>query len=214
MLQYEADLKMRGYVGDDIPSKSQININSVEDLDCFHEEILGVPLLLRVWAEHVIQNDLSQETQVQWEGDLALLVDTSHPMIRPELERALEQARKILQSRGSFCIQVDFGPAIDQWLKIAYPRPCCTLGSIRNHKALLFITNYDKPKNCFDCTAIWWLLLGPCWLVSAPCYKLYRNFKCVDIKICPDIAVVRRTVLPNGKIVEVTRCVRISSFER
>lgn len=48
---------------------SQININSVEDLDCFHEEILGVPLLLRVWAEHVIQNDLSQETQVQWEGE-------------------------------------------------------------------------------------------------------------------------------------------------
>ena len=39
--------------------------------------------------------------------DLALLVDTSHPMIRPELERALDQARKIIQSRGKFCIQVD-----------------------------------------------------------------------------------------------------------
>jgi len=41
-------------------------------------------------------------------GDLALLVDTSHPMIRPELERALEQARKILQARGKFCVQVSF----------------------------------------------------------------------------------------------------------
>eukprot|EP00914_Ancora_sagittata_P030845 GHVO01062191.1.p1 GENE.GHVO01062191.1~~GHVO01062191.1.p1 ORF type:complete len:118 (+),score=6.77 GHVO01062191.1:1154-1507(+) len=39
-------------------------------------------------------------------GDLALLVDTSHPMIRPELEKALDRSRKILQSRGKFCLQV------------------------------------------------------------------------------------------------------------
>ena len=40
-------------------------------------------------------------------GDLALLVDTSHPMIRPELENALEKARKILQARKRFCVQVN-----------------------------------------------------------------------------------------------------------
>ena len=39
-------------------------------------------------------------------GDLALLVDTSHPRIRPDLEKGIEQARKILQSRHLFCLQV------------------------------------------------------------------------------------------------------------
>ena len=43
-------------------------------------------------------------------------------------------------------------------------------------------------------------------IVDVALFQLYRNFKCVDIKICPDIAVVRRTILPSGKIVEVTRC--------
>ena len=54
---------------------------------------------------HVIMMVQLLTSDVTISGDLALLVDTSHPMIRPELERALEQARKILQSRGRFCIQ-------------------------------------------------------------------------------------------------------------
>ena len=50
-------------------SFSQINIHSVEDLDCFHEEILGVPLLLRVWAEFQ-RNDYvgSAQTDARFEG--------------------------------------------------------------------------------------------------------------------------------------------------
>jgi len=39
-------------------------------------------------------------------GDLALLVDTNHPMIHPEFERGLEWAKKALQANGSFCLQV------------------------------------------------------------------------------------------------------------
>ena len=35
-----------------------------------------------------------------------MLLDTSHPMVRPELERGLDRARKILQSQGKFCLQV------------------------------------------------------------------------------------------------------------
>lgn len=184
---------------------NQINVNSVEDLDSIHEELLGVPLLLRVWAEHQQQSDPSGGPVDKWEGDMALLLDTSHPMIRPELERALEQSRKILQSRGFFCVQIDLGPIISQWLKTAYPRGCCTVGSIRSHKARLFITNFKKPEHCFDCNAIWCLLLGPCWLFSAPCYKIYRRIKCKDIVIVPEISLVRRSILPNGKVVEITR---------
>ncbi|ELT89140.1 hypothetical protein CAPTEDRAFT_221772 [Capitella teleta] len=187
-------------------SESQINIHSVEDLDCFHEEILGVPLLLRIWAEFQ-RNDYvgSAQNDAKFEGDLALLVDTSHPMIRPELEKALDRSRKILQSRGKFCLQIDFGPAIDVWLKANYPQPCCTIGSIRPHKAQLYITNMGKPVHCFDCNALWCLFLGMCWMFSAPCYKIYRSIKCTDIIISPSPPIIRRTILPSGKIVEVTR---------
>lgn len=64
------------------------------------------------------------------------------------------------------------GPCIDQWLKMAYPRPCCTLGTWRNHKARLYITNHSKPEHCFDCHYLWCMLGAPCWLLSAPFYKV------------------------------------------
>lgn len=183
---------------------NQINVERVEDLDSICEELLGMPLLLRVWAEHTQTNEFAS-SQIKWEGDLALLVDTSHPMIRPELEKGLERCRKILQSRGLFCLQIDFGPAITKWLKTVFPRGCCTLSSIRSHKARLYITNFRKPEHCFDCNAIWYLFFGPCWILSAPFYKLYRRLKCCDIIICPTTNIVRRSFLPSGKVVEITR---------
>ena len=46
---------------------SQINIESVEDLDSIYEELLGMPLLLRIWAEHVVQTP-EGENATKWEG--------------------------------------------------------------------------------------------------------------------------------------------------
>ena len=93
-------------------------------------------------------------------------------MIRPQLEKSLDEAKKVVQSQGFFCVELDFGPAVDQWLKTSYPKGCCTIGSMRGHKARLCITNYDKPQHCFDCNACWAVFLFPCWLFSAPCYKV------------------------------------------
>ena len=45
-------------------------------------------------------------------GDLALLMDTSHPMIRPQLEKAMDRARRTMQAQRRFCIQV--GPTGSQ----------------------------------------------------------------------------------------------------
>ena len=47
---------------------SQINVNSVDDLDVIHEELLGVPLLLRVWAEHTVPNPEYSGPAIKWEG--------------------------------------------------------------------------------------------------------------------------------------------------
>lgn len=48
---------------------SQINISSIEDLESFHEQIMGVPVLLRVWAEFV-QNDYigAAQPDIHFEG--------------------------------------------------------------------------------------------------------------------------------------------------
>jgi len=162
-------------------------------------------------------------------GDLALLIDTSHPMIRPGLEKGIDAARKIMQTGRGFCLQVDtctarkllqhyrclrvtkifiyvvvvrqsihglvicdptlscllddlmmlwwlrqidFSASIDAWLKVNYPRGCYTFGQVRRHRASLYITNRTKPQHCLDCNALWCLVLGPCWLLSAPCYKV------------------------------------------
>ena len=54
------------------PLFSQINIESVEDLDSIYEELLGMPLLLRIWAEHVVQN-AEGENATKWEGQSNIL---------------------------------------------------------------------------------------------------------------------------------------------
>ena len=54
---------------------SQINIESVEDLDSIYEELLGMPLLLRIWAEHVVQN-AEGENATKWEGQSNILFNS------------------------------------------------------------------------------------------------------------------------------------------
>ena len=59
---------------------SQINVKSVEDLDVIHEELLGVPLLLRVWAEHQQNHGFTGDQNVElprWESEYL-----AHPLAR------------------------------------------------------------------------------------------------------------------------------------
>ena len=69
-------------------------------------------------------------------------------------------------------VKFEFGPAIEAWLRVAYPRGCWSVRGIRGHQARLYVTNYDKPIHCFDCNALWWTIFAPCWLLSAPFYKV------------------------------------------
>jgi len=71
-------------------------------------------------------------------------------------------------------VQFEFGRSIEAWLRVAYPRGCWSLRGIRGHQARLYVTNYDKPQHCFDCNVLWWTILAPCWLLSAPFYKVRR----------------------------------------
>jgi len=72
--------------------------------------------------------------------------------------------------------QIDVRAAIDKWLKTTYRRRYCTLCRLRNHSARFYVTNYDKPLHLFDfsCTVLCGLL-APCWLLTAPFYKVVSS---------------------------------------
>ena len=109
-------------------------------------------------------------TKVAKIGPLESCDTTPSHQIRPLLSSLPHQKR--FSHVYSLHFQLDFAPALDEWLKKSYPRGCCTIGSIRSHKARLYITNHSKPEHCFDCSVIWAVLFAPCWLTTAPCYKV------------------------------------------
>ena len=63
---------------------SQINVKNVEDLDVIHEELLGVPLLLRVWAQHQQHSSFTGEQSAdapRWESKCYQnAITTPHPI--------------------------------------------------------------------------------------------------------------------------------------
>ncbi|ESO09903.1 hypothetical protein HELRODRAFT_167721 [Helobdella robusta] len=175
-------------------------------MELFHDEIMGLPLLMRIWVEYNRNEYIGASYDGPYfESDMALLVDTSHPMIYPEFQKGIEWAKKSIQSKKKFCLQFDFGPSIENWLSNNYPQTFYTFKILKNHQARLYVTNFCKPKHCFDCSVLWCFLLGPCWLFSAPCYKLYRKLQCKDLIIQFNVPVVRRTALPTGACIELSK---------
>jgi len=48
---------------------SQIVVSSVEDLDLFHEQAVGVPLLMRIWVEFTTNDYIgAPQPDVHFEG--------------------------------------------------------------------------------------------------------------------------------------------------
>lgn len=185
---------------------NQIIVSTVDDMELFHEEVMGLPILLRIWVKYSRNEYIGASHEgPDFENDMALLVDTSHPMIYPEFQRGLEWAKKSIQSKQRFCLQFDFGPSIERWLTANYPQSCYHMAAFKGHQARLYITNYQKPRHCFDCNTLWCSLFGACWLFSAPCYKVYRRLHCKDLVVQFCVPVVRRTVLPNGTSIEVSK---------
>ena len=68
-------------------------------------ELACVSVYLRIHKLHLCMATTASACLLV--GDLALLVDTSHPMIRPGLEKGIDAARKIMQTGRGFCLQVD-----------------------------------------------------------------------------------------------------------
>lgn len=59
---------------------------------------------------------------------------------------------------------------------------CDDFQTTKTKNCRITLTNYKPYMHCFDCSPKWWLFLGPCWLLSAPCYYFHRKLTCKDTR--------------------------------
>ncbi|KAK3107808.1 hypothetical protein FSP39_022653 [Pinctada imbricata] len=103
-----------------------LRINTADDLKELIELLLGRPLCLRITLIHTeVASKYSADKVSIWEGDFAVIINTTNHKIRNQLRGALQTAQSHASRQRPFSLE---------------------------------------PK--------WWLCLGPCWLMSAPCYNV------------------------------------------
>ncbi|KAL5019903.1 hypothetical protein ScPMuIL_002795 [Solemya velum] len=163
-----------------------LRVDNCPELETLSELLLGRPLFLRVTLVHTeVASKYSVDSISIWEGDFAVLVNTSHPSIRLQMSKALKKATYYMAKGQRFCIELDISEAIESWYienQGAYPG-CDDFHSAKSKNSRIYITNYTTFNHCFDCSPKWWLFFSPCWMMSAPCYFSFRRLTCKDLRV-------------------------------
>jgi hypothetical protein len=70
-------------------------------------------------------------------------------------------------------LQIDLAASLKDWYvdMLEIDDVCATVRT-KTQFSRFYITNYAKYKHCFDCNVYWCMFCGPCWLLSAPIYKV------------------------------------------
>ncbi|OAF70888.1 putative ATP-dependent RNA helicase PB1A10.06c [Intoshia linei] len=176
---------------------NEIFVTNTQDLDRIKENLIGLPILMKIW----VKLDIHSYSPVEMETDLALLIDTSHPYIQCDMEKGLKEIKTCIQKGEKICLTINFEQSIDKWAKLVSPITCCTFTNFKQHRAKLFITNYTKPSQFYQNVVIW-NLINPIWLITYPFYKLFRKIRCKDVVIKPKAKIVRRFFFMEDRIVE------------
>ncbi|KAL5019907.1 hypothetical protein ScPMuIL_002799 [Solemya velum] len=163
-----------------------LRVDNCPELETLSELLLSRPLFLRVTLVHTeVASKYSVDSISIWEGDFAVLVNTSHPSIRLQMSKALKKATYYMAKGQRFCIELDISEAIESWYienQGAYPG-CDDFHSAKSKHSRIYITNYTTFNHCFDCSPKWWLFFSPCWMMSAPCYFSFRRLTCKDLRV-------------------------------
>ncbi|KAL5019898.1 hypothetical protein ScPMuIL_002790 [Solemya velum] len=163
-----------------------LRVDNCPELETLSELLLSRPLFLRVTLVHTeVASKYSVDSISIWEGDFAVLVNTSHPSIRLQMSKALKKATYYMAKGQRFCIELDISEAIESWYienQGAYPG-CDDFHSAKSKNSRIYITNYTTFNHCFDCSPKWWLFFSPCWMMSAPCYFSFRRLTCKDLRV-------------------------------
>lgn len=117
-------------------------LESIEELDVFTEALLWRPLLLDV----KLALDNSQ-------AHYLVTVNTSHPVIKSQLLKALNQARHLLQEGRNFVIKINFNSILVDWFRDYFrtQRLLHQVSSLHTTHADIVITNSRKSDDHSCC---------------------------------------------------------------
>lgn len=163
-----------------------LRVHTIKDLNDLAVLLYGKPLLMRINLVHTeVSSKYSADKITIWEGDFACVVNTSHRQVSSQLEWALKQAETHLNKGNKFCIEIELGDVVEGWYlqSLDLFSGCDDFHSTKTRNSRLILTNHTPYNHCFDCRPKWWLCLGPCWLVAAPMYYVYRHLTCYDFKL-------------------------------
>ncbi|XP_062570184.1 uncharacterized protein LOC134232243 [Saccostrea cucullata] len=176
-LKHILDTHRTGYI---------LRVQTIEDLNDLAVLIYGKPLLMRINLVHTeVSSKYSADKISIWEGDFACVLNTGHRQVRSQLEWALKQAESHLNKGNRFCIEIELGDVVEGWYlqSLDLFSGCDDFHSTKTRNSRLILTNHTPYNHCFDCRPKWWLCFGPCWLVTAPAYYVYRRLTCTDLKL-------------------------------
>ena len=144
-------------------------------------------ILFRTYIEHdrvARISDKSYSTE-RWTDELAVLINTGHPSVRRQLERAFSDVETDVRQGNKICLQLDFRKGLTEW----YGKVCERSRSFRFGKAYetnkvenisVYILNCSKPVKLF--MSPWFIgFCLPCWLLTGGCcYYIHRKRSVVD----------------------------------
>lgn len=154
---------------------SCIKITSVEDLDVFAGGLLSRPLLMDAKLTSPL---MRHEYQV----NVFVYVNTSHPVIKSQILVALNQARNFLSEGQPFSIEINFNSVVAAWVDYC-DKTKFRLSSYSGTGASIEITNAPLFDDCPGCGSDagqgQTCLVGCCYClfcpISCPIYLIYRQ---------------------------------------
>ncbi|XP_070566691.1 uncharacterized protein [Ptychodera flava] len=170
---------------DDFPDTKGgiIHVHTEEEFEAFVGGFLSKPMFFDVFCQN---RKRSGNFRIITTAYFAVLVNSSHPRIKEQLENGLDQARKCIRNGDKFALEFDFKDIVKSWFADTLDGGALCNGSYYSKYGRICITNHTKYQHCFDCsseTFDFWVCCLPCCLLSCPTYTIYRKFTCKDIQI-------------------------------
>ncbi|KAK7490264.1 hypothetical protein BaRGS_00018425 [Batillaria attramentaria] len=163
-----------------------LRVNSCEELCHVIWRLQQHLTLTKITVYHTeIASRHSVETVTIVEDDFAVLINFSHPSLSWSLAKAAQRATACLRRDRNFCLEIDLTDVLLDWYMVHRDAitSCDDIHNLRTRRTRLCVTNHKVYSHQFDCSPKWIVFLCLCWIVSVPCYVIYRKLTCCDIRM-------------------------------
>ncbi|ESO93835.1 hypothetical protein LOTGIDRAFT_153308 [Lottia gigantea] len=167
-------------------NETVILVKSTLEMSEVIQELMTKLILMRITVIHTeIASKYSVEKVSILEDDFAVLINSNHPSLKKQFSDSLQEAAVHTAKNSRFCLEIDLTETMKSWYtenRDAFTS-CDDIHSMKMRRTRLYVTNYSIYSHYFDCSPKWIIFLGLCWLVSAPCYFIFRKLTCSDIRV-------------------------------